>query len=99
MNKTYVVFPHAKGGISVFLQDDISRGNTLTQGIRKRGGSGDTFEVLARPTAEEALEDARIYLSAAPDRRRGSVVRPVLHLVPGGLRVVPAPVPCRSSAI
>ena len=85
MNKTYVVFPHAKGGISVFLQDDISRGNTLTQGIRKRGGSGDTFEVLARPTAEEALEDARIYLSAAPDRRRGGVVRPVLHLVPGGL--------------
>jgi hypothetical protein len=41
MNKTYVVFPHAKGGISVFLQDDISRGNTLTQGIRKRGGSGE----------------------------------------------------------
>lgn len=86
MNKNYVAFPHVKGGISVFLQDDIPHDNTLTQGIRKRGGSGDTFEVLARPTAEEALEDARIYLTATPERRLGAVLRPVLHLMPGSLR-------------
>jgi hypothetical protein len=84
MNKDYVVFPHAEGALSVFLQDDISRGNTLTQEIRKRGGSGDAFEVLARPTAEEALEDARIHLSAAPEGRQRGIVRPVLHLVPRG---------------
>ena len=46
MNKNYVVFPHAKGGISVFLQDDISRGKTLSQGIRRRGGSGLTTPLI-----------------------------------------------------
>jgi hypothetical protein len=57
-----------------------------TRLLSKRGGSGDTFEVLARPTAEQALEDARIYLTTTPERRLGAVLRPVLHLMPDGLR-------------
>ena len=81
----YVVFPHVEGRPSVFPEADISRGNTLTQEIRKRGGTGDEYMVLTRATAAEALREGSTYLIAAPQgRQQGRVVRPIphLHLVP-----------------
>jgi hypothetical protein len=87
MDKIYVVYIHREHGLSVFLKD-LDSPLTLREQIHAHGGSRDGESVeVARPTAMDALRDGSTYLSAAPKgRQQGRIVRPILHLVPGGLK-------------